>query len=261
MLIGIIYFLVIVLANTIGAISGMGGGVIIKPVLDLLAKDSVAAISFYSTVAVFTMSLVSTWRQVKNGISLNWRLVAFISAGSVLGGIGGNVVFERLLLFLADESLVQLIQISLTIVTLVFAFLYSRFDWKNYHFNSLISYFLAGLVLGFLASLLGIGGGPINVSLLMLLFSFPIKEATIYSIATIFFSQLAKIVTIAFGMGFGRYDLTMLFFVIPAAILGGLLGSRFNHLLSPKKVTLVFQAVIALVLLINVYNGWQILAK
>ena len=233
----------------------MGGGVIIKPVLDLLAKDSVAAISFYSTVAVFTMSLVSTWRQVKNGISLNWRLVAFISAGSILGGVGGNVVFEGLLLFLADESLVQLIQITLTIVTLIFALLYSRFDWKNYHFDSLISYFLSGLVLGFLASLLGIGGGPINVSLLMLLFSFPIK------VATIFFSQLAKIVTIAFGTGFGRYDLTMLFFVVPAAILGGLLGSRFNHLLAPKKVTLVFQAVIVLVLLINLYNGWQILAK
>lgn len=31
---GFIYFIVIILANTVGAISGMGGGVIIKPVLD-----------------------------------------------------------------------------------------------------------------------------------------------------------------------------------------------------------------------------------
>ncbi|BCA84567.1 hypothetical protein EsVE80_00900 [Enterococcus saigonensis] len=236
----------------------MGGGVIIKPVFDLIAQDSVAAISFYSTVAVFTMSLVSTWRQIKNGVHLNWQLVAFISGGAVAGGILGNYIFELLLSWLADESFVQLIQIGLTIITLVFAFLYSRFDWKNYHFNSVLSYFLAGLLLGFLASLLGIGGGPINVSLLMLLFSIPIKEATVYSLATIFFSQLAKILTITFSVGFARYDLTMLAFVIPAAILGGLLGSKLSNILSPKKVTFVFQCVILLVLVINLYNGWQV---
>ncbi len=59
-MIGLIYFVVIVLANTVGAISGMGGGVLIKPILDLIGVHSVAGISFYSTVAVFTMSIVST---------------------------------------------------------------------------------------------------------------------------------------------------------------------------------------------------------
>ena len=44
--IGIVYFIVIVLANTLGAISGMGGGVIIKPVFDMIGVHSVAAISF-----------------------------------------------------------------------------------------------------------------------------------------------------------------------------------------------------------------------
>ena len=98
-----------------------------------------------------------------------------------------------------------------------------------------------------------------NVSLLMLLFSLPIKEATIYSIATIFFSQLSKIVTIAVASGFARYDLTMLLFIVPAAIIGGLLGNKVRTILSPEKVTLVFQGVIILVLLINFYNGWRII--
>ena len=35
-MIGIIYFIVIVLANTVGAVSGMGGGVLIKPIFDFL---------------------------------------------------------------------------------------------------------------------------------------------------------------------------------------------------------------------------------
>lgn len=114
-------------------------------------------------------------------------------------------------------------------------------------------------MLGFLASLLGIGGGPINVSLLMLLFSLPIKEATVYSICTIFFSQFAKLLTIALTTGFSRYDLTILWFVIPAAVIGGLLGAKFSKILSPEKVTIVFQGVVLLVLFINLYNGYYLL--
>jgi uncharacterized membrane protein YfcA len=258
-MIGILYFLVIVVANTVGAISGMGGGVLIKPLFDFIGAHSVAAISFYSTVAVFTMSVVSTSRQLTSGKKFHWSIVLWVSAGAVLGGILGNVTFERCLSWFQNDSLVQLLQIGLTIVTLLFAFLYSRFNWRNWQLTAFPWYFACGLLLGFLASLLGIGGGPINVSLLMLLFALPIKEATMYSICTIFFSQLAKLVTIAFASGFGRYDLNMLWFIVPAAILGGLLGAQFSNVLSEKKVTIVFQTVILLVLLINLYNGLQIL--
>lgn len=259
MLNGILYFIVIVLANTVGAISGMGGGVIIKPVMDFIGADSVAAVSFFSTVAVFTMSLVSTSRQLKNGRKFNWSLVTWISVGAVLGGILGNMFFEFLLSIFAADTSVQLLQIILTAVTLIFAFLHTKYNWKNFRLNHVLWYSVCGLLLGFLSSLLGIGGGPINVSLLILLFSMPIKEATVYSIATIFFSQLSKIITIAFTTGFIRYDLTMLYFVIPAAIVGGLVGSKVSNLLSPAMVTRIFQGVIILVLFINLYNGWQII--
>lgn len=97
-------------------------------------------------------------------------------------------------------------------------------------------------VLGFLASFLGIGGGPVNVSLLMLMFALPIKEATLYSLSTIFFSQLAKLVTIALTSSFMRFDLSMLFYVIPAAVIGGLWGARFSRVLSPKKSDLYFSS-------------------
>lgn len=251
---GIIYFIVIVLANTIGAISGMGGGVIIKPVFDFIGAHPVAAISFYSTVAVFTMSIVSTARQMKSGMKFNWRIIIGVSAGAIVGGALGNTTFESLLKCFSNDSTVKLIQIILTIITLLFALLYTKFDWKNFHLHHVVWYIACGLVLGFLASLLGIGGGPINVSLLMLMFALPIKEATVYSICTIFFSQLSKLVMIAATTGFARYDLTILYYIIPAAIIGGLLGAKLSNVLSPEKVTVVFQAVIILVLIINVYN-------
>lgn len=258
-MIGLIYFLVIVLANAVGAVSGMGGGVLIKPIFDFIGAHSVAAISFYSATAVFTMSIVSTARQLASGRKINWSIALWVSGGAVLGGVLGNVAFEQLLLVFRDDKMVQLIQILVTVLTLLFAFLYTKYNWRGFALKKVGWYAACGLILGFLASLLGIGGGPINVSLLMLLFAMPIKEATIYSICTIFFSQLAKILTIAFTTGFGAYDLQILWFVIPAAIVGGLLGAKASNVLSPQRVTLVFQTVIVLVLLINLYNGYQLL--
>ena len=256
--IGVLYFLIIVVANAVGSVSGMGGGVIIKPVLDFVGHDSVVAISFYSTVAVFTMSLVSTIRQVQAGRKIQWQQVAYLALGSVLGGFLGNQTFEFLLQRAEQAGQVTLIQIVVTVALLVFAMIYTRYE--NFHWSKqgALWYSAIGLSLGFFASLLGIGGGPINVSLLMLVFAMPIKEATVYSIATIFCSQLTKLVTIAWGAGFARYDLSILVYIVPAAIVRGLLGARMSRLLSDQAVRRVFQWVVLLVIGINLYNAFQL---
>lgn len=255
MLIGILYFFIIVIANTIGAISGMGGGVIIKPVFDLIGVHPVAAISFYAAVAVFVMALVSTYRQVKNGIQIDWRLAGWVSLGAIVGGVAGNSTLDWLLRFFASDEQAKLVQIVLTILSLLFAFLYTRYQWKSFSMHQVQWYLLCGLTLGFLASLLGIGGGPINVSLLVLMFSFPMKEATVYSICTIFFSQFAKLVSIALTTGFAVFDLSLLLYIVPAAVVGGFLGAHVSGVISANKVTTVFQSVIIVVILINLYNG------
>ncbi|EOH95748.1 sulfite exporter TauE/SafE [Enterococcus moraviensis ATCC BAA-383] len=259
MYVGIIYFIVIILANTVGAISGMGGGVIIKPVLDTMHFHSLAAISFYSSVAVFTMSIVSTLRQLKNGLKLRFPIAVFVSIGSVVGGVTGNTVFESLLQLFSEEKYVQLIQIILTILTLLFAYFYTKIgNGRSFELTQPIWYVIVGLFLGFISTLLGIGGGPINVALLMLCFGIAIKEATVYSIITIFFSQAAKLVTIAQVTGFGRFDLSVLFYVVPAAILGGFVGALISGRISSERVTQVYQIVILLVLLLNSWNGIQL---
>ncbi|MFW3589342.1 sulfite exporter TauE/SafE family protein [Vagococcus fluvialis] len=257
-MIGIIYFIVIVFANTIGAISGMGGGVLIKPIFDLLHVHSVAAVSFYSSVAVLTMSVVSTSKQLQNGIQIKWPFAIQVSLGAVVGGLLGNIVFEKILALFPAGREVQLVQIVLTIITLVFSYLYSKKIWENFNYQSPVLTLGSGLLLGFLASLLGIGGGPINVALLMLLFNIPIKQATVYSIITIFFSQLTKVITIFVTVDMSRYDMNMLYYIIPAAILGGFLGSFVSGKVTDERVNQVYQWVIILVLIINIYNGWQV---
>ena len=52
----IAYFIISLLASVAGAICGIGGGVIIKPTLDLFHLDSVSTISFLSGCTVLAMS-------------------------------------------------------------------------------------------------------------------------------------------------------------------------------------------------------------
>ena len=116
------------------------------------------------------MSIISTWRQFKNPIRINKNLALILSAGALIGGVLGQYVFIQLLAFFPSDSAVQLIQIILTVLSLVFALIYTVKKWKSLALTNVNFYFFAGGFLGFLASLLGIGGGPINVALLMFLF-------------------------------------------------------------------------------------------
>lgn len=55
----LIFFLVSFLSSIVGAICGIGGGVFIKPVLDLLQLGGVSTINFLSGCTVLSMSLYS----------------------------------------------------------------------------------------------------------------------------------------------------------------------------------------------------------
>lgn len=227
----------------------------IKPIFDAIGVHDVVSISFYSSVAVFTMSLISTVRQVKNGIQFHKKRATITIIGSIVGGYLGNVAFTWLIVIFPNESFVQIIQIVLTVLSLVFSLMYSVKKWRSLHLASFCWYFLTGILLGFLASLLGIGGGPINVALLMFCFAMPIKTATASSILIILFSQLTKLVAIGFSPGFATFDLTMLYAIIPAAIIGGILGAKLSKILVDKAVARSYQMMILFVILLNISNG------
>lgn len=252
MITGICYFFIIFLANTVGAVSGMGGGVIIKPCLDFLALSPLSAINFYASFAVFIMAIVSTGKQIKNGIHLKIKAALLLSAGSIMGGQLGDASF-RLLIRHLPSNWVNLIQIALTIVTLLIALVFSkeRLSPKR----SWSHYVVSGVFLGALATLLGIGGGPINVALLLSLFGMSIKEATVYSIVIIFFSQLSKLATSITHLAADHVVLNLLPFIFAAALVGGFLGAVLNKRLASPLVLQLYKLIVVLVILLNVFNG------
>jgi len=256
MFIGFIYAIVIAAACILGAIVGLGGGVFIRPIFDAIGHHGVHEIGFFASSAILAMAIVSTIKKMRDGTKIDPAIVLTISLGAVVGGfIGDRLVLQSLLNLFAYESHVQYVQIIATVVVLSLSLLLTakstlRLPVKNKLFSVIL-----GVALGSLAAFLGIGGGPINVPLMMIFFGLGIKDATAYSIVIIFFSHFSRLATMGVTVGFSHFDLAILPFVIVAAALGGLIGARLSKIFSEKTVKRLFQGAISAVIVLNIVNG------
>ena len=254
MFIGILYFFIILIVISTGAIAGISGGVILRPIFDAIDYHEPLEIAFYMGVAVLTMAVSSTVKQIAMGTKINYKKVSALAIGAFVGGVIGQFIMDGILYYVGRDEL-QIIQAILSIASLIFVLAFTREDVKKYDFKGSFWYILIGLGLGTFATLLAIGGGPINVIVFVILFGITLKEAAVYSITTIFFAQAARIGAIGIEHGFTRFDLSILFFIIPAAIIGGVVGGRLNILLSEATVMKVFKFVVTGTILLNIYNA------
>ncbi|MCL1998145.1 MAG: sulfite exporter TauE/SafE family protein [Turicibacter sp.] len=239
----------------IGAVVGLGGGVIIRPVFDILAIHNMLNIAFFSSAAIVTMSISSTLKKVKDGTKIEPRTAILISCGAILGGTFGNLFLEFLLDFFETQTSVQLIQTISTIFFLLLAIYLTQKGNLRYNVKHMALYPIIGVFLGTLAVFLGIGGGPINVPLFVILFNLSVKAATAYSIVVIFFSHSFRLITMGFTTGFAYFDVGYLVFILPAAILGGILGSMISKNLSDNMVKKAFLLTMLVLIGVNIYNG------
>lgn len=248
--------LVIFIACTVGATVGLGGGVIIKPVLDSMGFCTVDIVNFISSCAVFAMSISSIIRHKIQKTKFDKKTALLVSLGAVLGGFLGNRIFNFALSVTGSDRIVT-IQAILIMVFVGFAVFYiNKKNAKTFHVTNPLGVIATGLMLGALNSFLGIGGGPINITVLFLMFSLLVKEGAVYSICVVFFCQLSNLLTLFFTNGFKPYKDYVFIVVLGlvAAVLGGLCGSTLNKKLSEKTVRVIFTCVMGLVFAINVYN-------
>lgn len=255
-----IYSAVILAATTLGAFVGLGGGVIIKPVLDFIGQEPRMQVDFLSAAAVFTMSVVSTGKYIKKKQKFDIGIILFIAAGSIVGGYLGSAVMDYIGGYM-EQQVIRCIQAFTLAVLLTAVSIYVGKCKFSFHIKNKFTILAVGLVLGFFASFLGIGGGPINVAVLTLFFSMNVKESAVYSVAIIFFSQLSKLITIFATAGFMPYahQWKTLIFILPAAVIGGIVGSSLNRKSEDKVIRKIFVAVMVLLVALNIYNGISVL--
>lgn len=252
---GWIGFIIALLASTIGSISGIGGGIIMKPVLDALSGYSIATISFLSGCTVLSMATVSVLRQRKSGgTALQAKPALLLSMGGVFGGILGKTVFELLKAQVPDSTVGAVQSAILLLCTLlVLCFMLRLSHIHTHRFEAWYAFGAVGLGLGLLSSFLGIGGGPINIFALMFFFSWDNQKSAVYSLCIIFFSQLSTLVLTLIG-GVPSYEPLTLALMCVGGIAGGLIGSGVAKRLSAKLTSRFFIGVLGIVLLTCVYN-------
>lgn len=253
---GIVYFFVAIIATTVGALAGLGGGVIIKPSLDLLGHYDIGTISLLSTFTVFSMSVIAIYRQIRSGFKIEKQLL-YLASGAIIGGILGKSLFI-LLIEAVPEQLASGIQ-ALLLAGLLIIVLFKKFLPDFEVKNSLIV-LIVGLILGTTASFLGIGGGPINVAVIMMFLKMDIKKSAVASVFVILLSQSSKILSFLLTTGFAAYDLSMLWYMVPAAVIGGLVGSLLNKHLEHHHIHWIFNTLVALLIGLNLFNAYSFLA-
>ncbi len=168
----VVFFAVSLLASIVGSICGIGGGVIIKPVLDAMNVMSVSCISFLSGCTVLTMSVVSVYKNMRAGKKLNLRIATLLAVGAAVGGVAGKMMFEAVKASVGNENFVGMVQAIVLIGVTGITFVYTIFKKKIHTLtlNNAVVCVIVGLVLGIMSSFLGIGGGPINLMVLGFLF-------------------------------------------------------------------------------------------
>ncbi len=118
---------------------------------------------------------------------------------------------------------------------------------KTYQFDK-IGFYMIWCLLGLLISFfLGCGGGPLSIFIDMVFFSISIKEATMYSLAIIFFSQVSFGYSICVVTGKSVYHIAPASYFSCFYICGGVLGTVVSKVLPENWVRYCFKGMLLFV--------------
>lgn len=253
-LVSVILAIIIFIATFLGATSGLGGGVIIKPIFDSLGLFSISSINFYSAVSVFVMAIVSSIKVAQRKDKVLYSFTLYLVIGSIVGGIFGQNIFE-ICVDNFDANLIGNVQSIILGLVLTFTLIGINLNYKkNQVVKSKLGSIVIGLCLGLVSTFLGIGGGPINVFVLVYFFHFDIKMASVQSVVIILFSQLFSLSSGFITGSYANIDFTILIYLLPAAVIGGLVGAQVNRHISKLNLQRLFNIILVVIIGINIYN-------
>lgn len=256
----LLFFIVSFIASVAGAICGIGGGVIIKPVLDLFGWASVSTISFLSGCTVLTMSLYSVVKSLhaKEG-EVNFREGTLLAVGAAIGGVVGKQIFTIVKSLFENQNTVGAVQAAclaiITCGTLIYTVNKSKIT--THHVSGIVPCSAIGFILGVCSSFLGIGGGPINLVVLNFFFSMDTKKAAANSLYIILFSQAASLLDTFVTGTVPEFESITLILMVLGGLFGGMVGRKINKHINAGAVDRLFICLMVVIIFISLYNTWQ----
>ena len=228
----LIYSLIAVTLSILFSMGGAGSGVALIPILNLLGVDFTLAKAvglFAGASTTITSSVMNIKRKVVD-FKFVFPIASMMLIFAPIGAYSSRFI---------DEDIVKF----LFMLMLFYSASMMMFGKKKalFHISSNLALFIVGIVVGFTAGLLGIGGGNILIPLLSLL-GFEPKKVAIAVSFVVPFSALGSFFTYA---SYIDIDLTLLLFIGISAIIGGYIG---NYMMYFKLEQIHIKRVMAIIL-------------
>lgn len=268
----LILFFGAVAAGLVGSLTGLGGGIIIIPLLTLGFKVPMHYAIGASLISVIGTSSGSAVAFVKEGFT-NMRIGMFLEIATTTGAIGGALISG-----LINPNTTGIIFASILILTVVLNLgkkpdhqeplvagsledklkLYGTFPdkgvVKEYAARNTVPGFLMMMFAGVMSGLLGIGSGALKVLAMDNLMKLPFKVSTTTSNFMIGVTAVASSV-----IYFQRGEIIPVIVapVLIGVVLGSYIGSKTLMISKTKKLKTVFAVVVSLLSIYMMYNGIQ----
>jgi uncharacterized protein len=257
-------------AGFLGSLTGLGGGVIVVPMLTILFGVDIHYAAGASLIAVIGTSSGAASAYVKEGYS-NIRIGMFLEVATTIGAIIGAslagiisanviyIIFAFILLYSAGSSFFMKEEDGSLTAEDKFARLFKLHG--NYPtLNGLTEYKVQKVPLGFgvcsfagiISGLLGIGGGVIKVLAMDRIMKIPFKVSATTSNFMIGVTAVAS-AGIYFKNGYIHSSLVMP--VMLGVLFGAFLGSKIMKFTSSKILKIVFGIILIVMAFEMFRNG------
>ena len=256
----LLFILVSFFASVIGCICGIGGGVIIKPVLDAFGLYSVSTISFMSGCIVLSMTAYSVLKaQLAHESVIEKGVSTYLGIGAALGGLVGKQLFDTVKAMFENANTVGAVQaaalFAVTFGTAVYTLNRSRIHTRRVEHPA--GCVVIGLCLGLMSSFLGIGGGPINLVVLYYFFSMETKPAAQNSLYIILFSQAASLLFTIVRGKVPEFPVVLFACMVCCGILGGVVGRKINKRIDSQMVSKRFLGLLVVIMGVRCYTFFR----
>jgi uncharacterized protein len=258
------------LAGFLGALTGLGGGVVIVPLLTLVFHVDLKYAIGAALVSVIATSSGAAAAYVKEGYS-NVRVGMFLEIATTIGALSGAglalylkasviaVIFGLVLIYSAYTSIRERPHDSIKQQPDRLA-TWLRMDSTYPTPNGLVPYHVSGIPLGFvlmyvagvLSGLLGIGSGAVKVLAMDKAMKLPFKVSTTTSN---FMIGVTAAASAGIYLSRGYIDPGLAMPVMLGVLIGSLAGARILAGANVKILRIVFSCVIGALALEMIYSG------
>ncbi len=252
-------------AGTLGTMLGLGGGVILVPVLTLIFRFDLDTAVAASAIAVVANSLSGSGYYLRSrmtNVRLALLLLVSMTAGALVGGLlvvslpaaVTKTLFAMLLFYvayvMARRRSPVLAASSVEIVLPPDPYRLAG-RYQDMSVNKIIDYVPRGLRIGIPVSamagvasgMFGIGGGPITVPLLTIVMGVPVKAAASTSSFMVgLTASTSALIYYTYGSVNPRVTVAAVFGIV----VGARLGTRVSARIHPTRLTQVFVVVLLL---------------